>query len=117
MVDSPAGVRTYPYSTDPYVNPLRYSSIASLQEIHGEPVLSNCDSYFYVRPLHSYWRSLGQRVHNVYAPLVEEHGWSSTAMEDPTGANIVYLHLFMDALSLQPCNPTRESFISLLLIT
>ncbi|SJL08898.1 uncharacterized protein ARMOST_12272 [Armillaria ostoyae] len=72
VVDSPMGVRTYPYSTDPSVNPLCYSSLATLQEIHDI-----------------------------------EHGWSSTAMEDPSGAegNIVYLHLFMDALSLQPCNP------------
>ncbi|KAK0231867.1 Fungalysin metallopeptidase-domain-containing protein [Armillaria nabsnona] len=76
VVDSPAGVRTYPYSTDPYVNPLRYSSIASLQ-IHA---------------IGEVWANM---LHNVYAPLVEEHGWSSTAMEDPTGAegNI-------------PCNPT-----------
>ncbi|KAK0439144.1 Fungalysin metallopeptidase-domain-containing protein [Armillaria borealis] len=90
VVDSPAGVRTYPYSTDPSVNPLRYSSLATLQEIHA---------------IGEVWANM---LHNVYAALVEEHGWSSTAMEDPSGAegNIVYLHLFMDALSLQPCNPT-----------
>ncbi len=112
MVDNSAGVRTHPYSTDPSVNPLRYSSLTTLQEIHGELIPSNRDPYFDVRPLceaiGEVWANM---LHNVYAALVQEHGWSSTAMEDPSGAegNIVYLHLFMDALSLQPCNPTCES--------
>ncbi|KAK0449001.1 Fungalysin metallopeptidase-domain-containing protein [Desarmillaria tabescens] len=90
VVNSPAGVRTYPYSTDPAVNPLRYSSIATLREVHD---------------IGEVWANM---LHNVYAALVEEHGWSSTAMDDPSGpeGNIVYLHLFIDALSLQPCNPT-----------
>ncbi len=49
-------------------------------------------------------------LHNVYAALVEVHGFSSTAMDDPSGTegNVSWLHLFIDALSLQPCNPTRE---------
>lgn len=48
-------------------------------------------------------------LHNVYAALVTAHGWSATARTDPTGTegNVVYLHLFLDALPLQPCNPTR----------
>ncbi|KAK0190071.1 Fungalysin metallopeptidase-domain-containing protein [Armillaria mellea] len=74
VVDNPAGVRTHPYSTDPSVNPLRYSSLTTLQEIHT---------------MGEVWANM---LHNC----------------DPLGAegNIVYLHLFMDALSLQPCNPT-----------
>ncbi|KAK0201228.1 Fungalysin metallopeptidase-domain-containing protein [Desarmillaria ectypa] len=88
VVDSPAGVRRYPYSTDSSVNPLRYSSVATLREVHD---------------IGEVWANM---LHNVYAGLVEERGWSSTAMDDPSGAegNIVYLHLFIDALSLQPCN-------------
>ncbi|KAK0450465.1 metalloprotease [Desarmillaria tabescens] len=86
----PNGVRHYPYSTDPNTNPLRYSDLARLFEVHfiGEV-----------------WANM---LHNVYAALVQAHGWSSTAMDDATGneGNIVYLHLFVDALSLQPCNPT-----------
>jgi len=47
-------------------------------------------------------------LHNVYAALVGAHGFSTTAHTDPTGTegNVVYLHLFIDALPLQPCNPT-----------
>ncbi|KAI9434877.1 Fungalysin metallopeptidase-domain-containing protein [Lactarius indigo] len=47
-------------------------------------------------------------LHNVYASLVTAHGWSATARTNPGGTegNIVFLHLFLDALLLQPCNPT-----------
>ncbi|KAG7086207.1 hypothetical protein E1B28_002171 [Marasmius oreades] len=47
-------------------------------------------------------------LHNVYAVLVAAHGWSATARTDPnaTEGNVVYLHLLVDALTLQPCNPT-----------
>lgn len=47
-------------------------------------------------------------LHNVYAALVGAHGFSTTAHTDPTGTagNVVYLHNFIDALALQPCNPT-----------
>ncbi|PBK65354.1 metalloprotease [Armillaria solidipes] len=90
VTNNPGGARHYPYSTNPNVNPLRYSSLAQLGEVHfiGEV-----------------WANM---LHNVYAALVQTYGWSSTAMDDATGpeGNIVYLHLFIDALSLQPCNPT-----------
>jgi len=47
-------------------------------------------------------------LHKVYAALVSAKGWSATAKTNPNGTegNIVYLHLFLDALALQPCNPT-----------
>ncbi|KAF8952902.1 putative extracellular elastinolytic metallo proteinase precursor, partial [Flammula alnicola] len=50
-------------------------------------------------------------LYNVYAALVGVHGWSATARTNPTGTegNIVFLHLFLDALALQPCNPTFPS--------
>ncbi|PBK84477.1 hypothetical protein ARMGADRAFT_943578 [Armillaria gallica] len=90
VTNNPRGIRHYPYSTNANVNPLRYSSLAQLVEVHfiGEV-----------------WANM---LHNVYAALVQTYGWSSTAMDDATGreGNIVYLHLFIDALSLQPCNPT-----------
>lgn len=49
-------------------------------------------------------------LHNVYAALVTQYGFSSTAKTNPDGiqGNIVYLHLFLDALSLQPCNLTCQ---------
>ncbi|KAI3616646.1 putative extracellular elastinolytic metalloproteinase precursor [Moniliophthora roreri] len=61
VLNRPEGVRRYPYSTDPTVNPLRYSWVEPEGEVHH-----------------------------------------------PTGlkGNVVYLHLFIDALAIQPCNPT-----------
>ncbi|KAF5380079.1 hypothetical protein D9615_006227 [Tricholomella constricta] len=90
VTDNPAGIRSFPYSTDPNVNPLRYSSVADFNEVHviGEV-----------------WANM---LHNVYAALVSERGFSNTALTNPdtTEGNVVYMHLFLDALLLQPCNPT-----------
>jgi hypothetical protein len=49
-------------------------------------------------------------LHNVHAALVNVHGLSTTARTDPTGSegNVVFLHLFIDALALQPCQPDCE---------
>ncbi|KAI0822089.1 Fungalysin metallopeptidase-domain-containing protein [Trametes gibbosa] len=90
VINDPAGIRSHPYSTDPTVNPLRYSSLQTLSEVHD---------------IGEVWANL---LHNVYAALVGVHGFSDTAHTDPTttGGNTVFLHLFLDALPLQPCNPT-----------
>ncbi|KAK7032139.1 hypothetical protein VNI00_013313 [Paramarasmius palmivorus] len=87
---TPAGMRSHPYSTDPKINPLRYSS---LQEYDGQHAIGTV------------WATI---LHNIYAALVEEHGWSSDAWTDPDGTegNIIFLNLLIDALPLQPCNPT-----------
>ncbi|KAK0241041.1 hypothetical protein EDD85DRAFT_733136, partial [Armillaria nabsnona] len=39
-------------------------------------------------------------LHDIYAVLVEVHGFSSTAI------NVIWFHLFIDVLSLRPCDPT-----------
>ncbi|KAH8107793.1 Fungalysin metallopeptidase-domain-containing protein [Cristinia sonorae] len=85
-----AGIRTHPYSTSATTNPLRYSSLQTLTEVHD---------------IGEVWANI---LHNVYAGLVAAHGFSATAHTDPTttGGNTVFLHLFIDALTLQPCNPT-----------
>ncbi|KAH8089905.1 Fungalysin metallopeptidase-domain-containing protein [Cristinia sonorae] len=99
VINDAAGIRTHPYSTSTTTNPLRYSSIASLNEVHD---------------IGEVWANI---LHNVYAALVNEHGFSTTAHTDSTGSegNVVFLHLFIDALQLQPCNPTlltaRDSWI------
>jgi extracellular elastinolytic metalloproteinase len=51
-------------------------------------------------------------LHNVYAALVAKYGFDANARMDPTSTagNAVWLHLFIDALALQPCNPTCEYF-------
>ncbi|KAF8056609.1 Fungalysin metallopeptidase-domain-containing protein [Lyophyllum atratum] len=93
VVNDPTGIRNYPYSTSASVNPLRYSSIKALNEVHN---------------IGEVWANL---LHNVYASLVTAHGWSATARTNPNGTegNVVFLHLFIDALALQPCNPTFVS--------
>ncbi|KAF8626495.1 hypothetical protein AX17_006550 [Amanita inopinata Kibby_2008] len=99
VIDDPAGIRSHPYSTSSDVNPLTYGDLQNLDETHA---------------IGEVWANI---LHNVYAALVRAHGWSSTARTNPAGTegNIVHLHLFIDALSLQPCNPTftdaRDSWI------
>lgn len=52
-------------------------------------------------------------LHNVYAALVGAYGFSA-AKVDATGTagNVVFLHLFIDALPLQPCSPTCKALHS-----
>ncbi|KAJ6620189.1 Fungalysin metallopeptidase-domain-containing protein [Mycena sp. CBHHK59/15] len=90
VINDAAGIRSHPYSTSATVNPLRYSSLRTLTEVHD---------------IGEVWANI---LHNVYAALVAAHGFSTTARTNPTGTegNIVFLHLFIDALALQPCNPT-----------
>ncbi|KAG6907138.1 hypothetical protein DXG01_010357 [Tephrocybe rancida] len=80
------------YQLGQTINPLRYSSIAKLNEVHN---------------IGEVWANM---LHNVYAALVEQYGFSATARTNPEGTegNIVFLHLFIDALALQPCQPTSR---------
>ncbi|KAI3612856.1 putative extracellular elastinolytic metalloproteinase precursor [Moniliophthora roreri] len=50
-------------------------------------------------------------LHNIYATLVTERGWSSTVRTDASGSegNVVWLQLLVGGLSLQPCNPDFTS--------
>ncbi|KAK7045390.1 hypothetical protein VNI00_007641 [Paramarasmius palmivorus] len=84
------GFRTYPYSTSTETNPLRYSSIAERMEVHD---------------IGEVWANM---LHNVYAALVEEHGFSFAARthSETSEGNVVFLRLLVNALTLQPCNPT-----------
>ncbi|KAI0692817.1 Fungalysin metallopeptidase-domain-containing protein [Cerioporus squamosus] len=90
VINDPSGIRTHPYSTSASTNPLRYSSIKTLNEVHN---------------IGEVWANL---LHNVYASLVSAHGFAADAKTNPssTAGNSVFLHLFIDALALQPCNPT-----------
>ncbi|KAL0565938.1 hypothetical protein V5O48_016076, partial [Marasmius crinis-equi] len=67
VVNSPAGMRTHPYSINSTINPLMYADIASLNEPH------------YIGEI---WANT---LHNVYVALVESYGFSKTAHTDPTG--------------------------------
>ncbi|KAJ3501374.1 hypothetical protein NLJ89_g9364 [Agrocybe chaxingu] len=92
-----SNIRSTCSSINPFVsgtrattNPLRYSNVSGLTSVHR---------------IGEIWANI---LHNVYASLVAQHGWSATARTNPAGTegNIVFLHLFLDALRLQPCNPT-----------
>ncbi|TBU38083.1 Fungalysin metallopeptidase-domain-containing protein [Dichomitus squalens] len=90
VTNSAAGIRSHPYSTNATTNPLRYSSLKTLDEVHD---------------IGEVWANL---LHNVYAALVAEHGFDENAHTDASGSggNTVFLHLFIDSFSIQPCNPT-----------
>lgn len=90
VFNTTAGLRSHLYSTDPAVNPLTYSDLQTLTEVHA---------------IGEVWANL---LHNVYAALLDVHGFNGDAKTNPdTGdAQSVFLHLFIDALALQPCNPT-----------
>ena len=57
-------------------------------------------------------------LHNVLAALVDALGFSTTAKTGASGTegNVVFMHLMLDALPLQPCNPTCTFYIERLLI-
>ncbi|KAJ7176987.1 Fungalysin metallopeptidase-domain-containing protein [Mycena filopes] len=88
-VDGGVPIRTHPYSTNATINPFTYSTLLDSGEVHN---------------LGEVWANM---LHNVLAALVSAHGFSKTARTDPDGTagNIVFLHLFIDALALQPCQP------------
>ena len=52
----------------------------------------------------------GNLLHVVHSDLVDKYGFSTNAIRDPSGleGNVVFLLLFIDALALQPINPTCE---------
>ncbi|KDR71794.1 hypothetical protein GALMADRAFT_229312 [Galerina marginata CBS 339.88] len=82
-----------------YPNSTKYSSLKKLKEVHK---------------IGSVWANM---LHYVHAALVDKYGFSTTAMTNPDGneGNIVFLHLLIDALPLQPVHPTfvfaRQAFI------
>ena len=96
-------------------NALKYSSVKALTEVHST---FDPSSSLLITEIETLYAGIGEvwanMLHNVYAALVGAHGWSATAKTNPDGTegNIVYLHLFLDALRLQPCNPTRPLIFS-----
>ncbi|KAG8817224.1 hypothetical protein FRC17_011320 [Serendipita sp. 399] len=90
IFNNPKGIRTHPYSTSTSVNPLKYSSIGTLNEVHA---------------IGEVWANM---LHNVYAELVGQYGWAEDSYTNPDSdkGNVVFLRTFFDALLLQPCNPT-----------
>ncbi|KZV77890.1 peptidase M36 [Exidia glandulosa HHB12029] len=86
-----SNLRTKPYSVDPARNNYTYSL---LQQSSNDP--------------HFFGELWAELLHLQLDALVKEYGFASDAHTNPdsTAGNVVWLHLFIDALALQPCNPT-----------
>ena len=103
-----AGLRKFPYSVNKATNPLTYESLQQLNEVHGQSlrfVINPLTEYVFLLAIGEVWANM---LHNVYAALVDARGFSADKLTNPDGkeGNIVFMRLFMDALALQPCNPT-----------
>ncbi|CAE6429889.1 unnamed protein product [Rhizoctonia solani] len=84
------GIRSYPYSTSKSVNPLTYASLATLGNEE-----------------HAVGEVWALTWHEIYASLIKKLGFSPDKNDSTgTAGNIVALHLFIDSLKIQPCNPT-----------
>ncbi|KAH9017583.1 Fungalysin metallopeptidase-domain-containing protein [Lactarius hengduanensis] len=93
VINDPAGIRSHPYSTSAATNPLRYSSLKTLTEVHD---------------IGEVWANI---LHNVYAALVTAHGGLLTARTNPGGTegNVVFPHLFLDASASPAVQPPHSS--------
>ncbi|KAJ6618012.1 peptidase M36 [Mycena sp. CBHHK59/15] len=91
-VDGDVPFRSHPYSTDSAVDPYTYSSVLRASD---------------AQDVSEVWANM---LYNVQTALVPADEFSETACTDPSGVegNVVFLHLFLDALALQPCQPDCE---------
>lgn len=50
-------------------------------------------------------------LHDVYAALVTENGFGQNFLTDATGSegNVIFMRVLLEALLVQPCNPTCKS--------
>ncbi|QRV77598.1 extracellular metalloproteinase MEP [Ceratobasidium sp. AG-Ba] len=89
LANKPEGIRSYPYSTNMQTNPLTYGNLATRTEVHD---------------IGEVWATMW---HEIIAALVSKYG-VSLDRNNASGAagNIVAMHLYIDTLKLQPCNPT-----------
>ncbi|MGR8948078.1 MAG: M36 family metallopeptidase [Gammaproteobacteria bacterium] len=91
------GIRNYPYTRDMGINPLTFAEISSINQPHG---------------VGEVWAAA---LWDLYWNLVRAYGFDSN-LYSGTGGNNIQLGLVIDALKLQPCNPTfleaRDSIIT-----
>jgi len=81
------GIRNFPYSTDLGVSPLTYFDIAILNQPHG---------------VGEVWAAA---LWEIYWSLVDVYGFDPDLIAG-TGGNVIALELVLDAMKLQPCDPT-----------
>ncbi|KAH6564131.1 hypothetical protein BASA62_008066 [Batrachochytrium salamandrivorans] len=95
----PEGIRTYPYTTSMWYNPLKYSDLHTLGDSHD---------------IGEVWATM---LWEVYWNLVTKHGFATNLHDaNQSAGNIVALKIIMGGLTLQPCNPTflgaRDAILS-----
>ncbi|EJD55678.1 hypothetical protein AURDEDRAFT_78936 [Auricularia subglabra TFB-10046 SS5] len=84
------GIRSHPYSNNRRVNPLTYADVKKSEEPHT---------------IGEIW---AQTLHIVHGALVQTLGSAKDALTNPEAENghTVFMHLLVDALAIQPCNPS-----------
>jgi hypothetical protein len=82
-----AGIRNYPYSTDMSVNPLTYESIETTNIPHGGGEI---------------WAAT---LLDLFWNFVDQYGFDEDIYTGTSGNNIV-IQLVVDAMKIQPANPT-----------
>ncbi|KAF8149150.1 Fungalysin metallopeptidase-domain-containing protein [Crassisporium funariophilum] len=93
LTNNTQGMRKYPYSTDPSINPLRYHNVQDTQDI---------DSAHNIGEI---WANI---LHNIYADLIRRYEWSNEAYTRPSApeGNALFMRLIIRSLELVPCVPT-----------
>ncbi|KAI9187776.1 hypothetical protein H9P43_002181 [Blastocladiella emersonii ATCC 22665] len=101
VVNNPAGIRTYPYSTSLKTNPSTYSFLARRE-------------YKEVHMIGEVWAAT---LFEVYWNLVDKLGFSADLLNDSKSGkgNTVFFQILLDAMKLTPCSPSfvdaRDAFI------
>lgn len=95
---NPNGVRTVPYTSDYTINPLTYSSVNNVAEIHRIGTV-------WCTILHELlWNLL--RQYGVNRSRKPNYATSATGIMVPTDGRYLAMKLVMDGMALQSCNPT-----------
>ncbi|KAJ1822777.1 hypothetical protein LPJ60_001899 [Coemansia sp. RSA 2675] len=84
------GIRSYPYSTSLTTNPTTYAYLnkANYQEVHA---------------IGEVWAEM---LYEVMWALNDKNGIGDLFARDLTKGNALFLQILLDAMKLQPCNPT-----------
>ena len=87
------GIRSYPYSTSLTTNPLTYTSLNQLNEVHA---------------IGTAWATM---LYELMWNLIDKHGKSTAILPTfdsqgvPTDGKFLTMKLVIDGMAIQPCNP------------
>ncbi|KAJ3352604.1 Fungalysin/Thermolysin Extracellular metalloproteinase 5 [Allomyces javanicus] len=87
VMGNPNGMRKYPYSPNMSINPLKYSSIKTMTDVHD---------------IGEVWAVI---LIEIYFNFVKKYGYGDLMSADLSKGNTRFLRIMFDALKLQPCNP------------